>query len=825
METLKVIHLFTGIALLLLIGAFEKPVKRKRSFHTNPFNSLSKTALVLIGSLFISNKTLSQNTVQTLRGTIVDKISQSPLPGAVVILLNSNPLNASSADEEGRFKLNNVPVGKQSIKITFMGYKEVVMQNLSVNAGKELVLTIQMEEDIQTINEITVEAKIEKNKPLNEFSSVSSRAFSVEETQKFAAAVNDPARMATSFAGVLQAGDGSNFISIRGNSPNGLLWRMEGVEIPNPNHFSSASTSGGGVSILSSQLLGNSDFSTGAFAAEYGNALSGVFDLKLRKGNNQKREYTLQAGVMGIDAAAEGPIKKGYDGSYLVNYRYSTLNLLAKMGVPLGDAITNFQDLSYNISLPAGNLGVFSVFGFGGLSYQKTFAVADSLKWKEDSFKRYNGNFIANTGATGISHTKLFGNQSYLRTVLMGSGTENGYTSEKMQNDLSSMIKDYEERHLQSKFTVSSVYTRKFNSRNNIRTGIILNQLNYSIQQKDRVDTNALITRLLEKGNTQTANAFFQWNHKFTDKLTTNIGAHYFQLMLNNTWSLEPRASIKYDINPKHNISMGYGLHSQLQPLGVYFAREKQSDGTYTQPNKNLELSKAHHIVLGYDWNITSFSHIKTEVYYQHLFNIAISKDKNNTFSMLNAMDGYNTNPLSNNGLGKNYGVELTYERFMHNNLYYLLSASLYNSEYKAANGNWYSTRFNTNQAITFTIGKEWTLSEKRKSRVIGFNIKTMYMGGWRTTPIDIEKSKQKGETAYVTSRSFELQNPYYYRLDLRISLKRNYKHLTSTLALDLQNATNRKNVGGEYFDLNTNTIKYWYQAPLIPILSYKIEF
>lgn len=825
METLKVIHLLTGIALLILIGAFEKPVTRKQSLHSVSFYSLSKTLLLLFGFLLLSGSYKSQSKVQIVRGNIIDKISQSPLPGAVVMLLHSDPVNATSADEEGRFKLSNVPVGKQSLKITFMGYKEVFMQNLSVNSGKELVLTIQMEEDIQNISEVTVEAKIEKNKPLNDFSSVSSRAFSVEETQKFAAAINDPARMATSFAGVLQAGDGNNFISIRGNSPNGLLWRMEGVEIPNPNHFSSAGTSGGGVSILSSQLLGNSDFSTGAFAAEYGNALSGVFDLKLRKGNNQKQEYTFQAGFMGIDAAAEGPLKKGYDGSYLVNYRYSTLSLLSKIGVPLGDAITNFQDLSYNVSLPAGNAGVFSVFGFGGLSAQKTFAAADSVKWKEDSFKRYSGNFIANTGATGISHTKLFKNQSYLKTVLMGSGVENGYVSEKMQNDLSTMIKDYEEKFLQSKFTLSSVYTRKFNSRNNIRTGIILNQLNYRMTQKDQVDTNVLITRILEKGNTQTANAFFQWNHKFTDKLTTNIGAHYFQLALNNTWSLEPRASVKYDINPKHNISMGYGLHSQLQPLGIYFSRQQQSDGSSVQPNKNLELSKAHHIVLGYDWNITSFSHIKTEVYYQHLFNVAISKDKNNTFSVLNVYNGYNTEPLNNNGLGRNYGVELTYERFMHKNLYYLLAASLYNSEYRASNGNWYSTRYNTNQAITLTIGKEWTLSEKRKGRVIGFNIKSMYMGGWRTTPIDIDKSKQKGETVYVTSRSFELQNPYYYRLDLRVSLKRNYKHLTSTLALDLQNATNRKNVGGEYFDLNTNTIKYWYQAPLIPILSYRIEF
>ncbi len=312
----------------------------------------------------------SQSATQTVRGVITDKVSQSPIPGVIVKLVNSNPVMAVLTDAEGNFQLNNIPIGKQSLEISILGYKEVLLQNLTVNSGKELVLSIGLEEDIKDIKEIVIKAKIEKNKPLNEMSMVSTRTFSVEETQKFAAAVNDPGRMATSFAGVISAGDGSNLISIRGNSPNGLVWRMEGVEIPNPNHFSSVGTSGGGISILSAQVLSNSDFSTGAFASEYGNALSGVFDLKLRRGNNQKREYTAQIGLLGADISLEGPFKKGYRGSYLLNYRYSTLSILGKLGVPLGDAITNFQDISFNVYLPAKNFGDFSLFGFGGLSSQ-----------------------------------------------------------------------------------------------------------------------------------------------------------------------------------------------------------------------------------------------------------------------------------------------------------------------------------------------------------------------------------------------------------------------------------------------------------------------
>jgi hypothetical protein len=494
-----------------------------------------------IGFLLVGVIGYSQIT-QTIRGTVVDKISQTTLPGAVVFVVNSQPVIASTANEKGEFKLQNVLVGKQSLKISFMGYKLVTMQNLSVNAGKELVLNIQMEEDITQMNEVEVTAKTDKNKPLNEMSAVSTRAFSVEETQKFAAAVNDPARMATSFAGVVGGDDGNNHISIRGNSPNGLLWRMEGVDIPNPNHFSNVGTSGGGISILSAQLLNNSDFSTGAFAAEYGNALSGVFDLKLRKGNNQKREYTAQLGLLGADIALEGPFKKGYDGSYLVNYRYSTLSMLGKVGVPLGDAITNFQDLSFNISLPTKKLGTFGLFGFGGLSYQTTQAKQDSLLWKEDDFKRYTSKFYANTGAMGLTHVKLLKHQDYVRTVLAVSGTQNGYYQEKMQMNYTTFVRDYQQQFTQTKVTLSSTYTRKLNSSSNIRAGFILNQLGYNLLQKQLNDSSVFSEKINTSGTTQSAQLFFQWNYKLTPKLTSNIGLHYFQLFLNNSNSLEPRA-------------------------------------------------------------------------------------------------------------------------------------------------------------------------------------------------------------------------------------------------------------------------------------------
>ncbi len=781
-----------------------------------------KPLLFILIIILFSLQSKAQTLTQNIRGTIIDKVSQSPLPGATVVLLESDPLKGTSTDGEGKFTLQNVPVGKQGIKINFMGYKEILMRDLPLHAGKELVLTIQLEEDATLMQEVVIKAQVDKTKALNDMSTVSSRTFSVEETQKFAAAVNDPARMATSFAGVTQGDDGNNYISIRGNSPNGLLWRMEGVDIPNPNHFAGVGTSGGGISILSAQVMSNSDFSTGAFAAEYGNALSGVFDLKLRKGNDEKRENTIQIGVLGLDLASEGPFKKGYNGSYLINYRYSTLSILGQLGVPLGDGITNFQDLSFNIHLPTKKHGTFGIFGFGGLSDQNTKPKKDSLMWKEDSWYQYRSNFVANTGAVGFTHTKLFNNQSYLRTALVLSGTENAYDAEKLQTDYSNYDLEYKEAFTQSKIGLSSVYTKKFNAKSSIRTGVVLDKLNYDLEQKELDEADKLSTVLESTGETYTAQSFFQWKYMLSGKLTANIGIHYLQLFLNNSMSVEPRASMKYELNSKNNLTLGYGLHSQLQPIGVYFVKPL---GVAVSPNKDLELSKAHHLVLGHDLNINSYSHIKTEIYYQHLFDLPISTDMTKTFSIINSVDGFYLDPLTNKGLGRNYGLELTYERFLHKSLYYLFSGSLFQSQYKASNGKWYDTRFNTNYASSFTLGKEWDISKNNSSKMFGFNMKAIYSGGQRFTPIDLTSSILNDETQYITAETYTKQNPDYWRLDLRVSLKRNFRNMTSIWALDIQNSTNRKNVGGQYFDSNTGAVKYWYQTPLIPILSYKLEF
>lgn len=692
----------------------------------------------LLTGLFLPVLSFAQPLTQTVRGTAIDQSLQTPIPGATVVLLNTSPAQGALTDADGSFRLTGVGVGRQTLKISFVGYKDALLLNIVVDAGKELVLTIALQEAIGQLAEVTVKPTVEKDKPLNDMATVSARTFSVEETGRFAAAVNDPARMATAYAGVVGASDGNNTIVIRGNAPNGLLWRMEGVEIPNPNHFANVGAATGGISILSAQLLANSDFMTGAFPAEYGNALSGVFDLRLRRGNNQRAEHTIQAGVLGLDVSSEGPFRKGYKGSYLFNYRYSTLGLLSQLGLNIGTGVTTFQDFSFNIYLPTTKFGTFTLFGFGGLSGQNTDAVRDSTTWKSE-YDRYDERFAASTGAVGLTHSINIGRRAFLKTVSSGSGYRNQYRADYLSGAYAPEPR-YREQYTIIKSIISSTLTYKFNAQHTLRAGLIGAQIGYDLfrNEWDAERQRVLTTVRVSEQNTQTLQAFGQWNYRPSEQLTLNAGLHYLRLFLNGSDALEPRGSVQWAFRPGQSLSLGYGLHSQTQNPAVLFADQRIGDGAGPS-NRNLGFTRSHHLVLAYDRRLTDNLRLKAETYYQSLFNIPVSADTTDSFTLINYLDGLTTQRLVNTGTGRNYGLELTLEQFLNKGVYFLLSSSLYRSDYRGSDQVWRSSRFDGRHATSFLAGKEITTGSRGSFRngTVGLNVKLSYYGGYRETPID----------------------------------------------------------------------------------------
>jgi CarboxypepD_reg-like domain len=781
---------------------------------------------VLLLSSFIPILTLatSQSTqVQVIRGSIADATLKAPLEGANIVLLSLSPNLGTSSNAEGQFRIDAVPIGRHNLKVSFVGYKDLYLNNISVESGKETLLNIELEEDIQQANTVTIRAKSDKTKALNEFAAVSARQFSVEETRRFAASLYDPARMATAFAGVSSSGGDGNALVIRGNAPNGLLWRMEGVDVPNPNHFARVGTSGGGISILSAQLLSNSDFFTGAFPAEYGNALAGVFDIKLRKGNNEKREHTLAASIIGVDVATEGPFKKGYAGSYLINYRYGFLSLIQKLGLNVGDAPTEFQDLSFNINLPTKKLGQFSLFGFGGLSQQAIAAVPDSSLWKIDGDRRFGRLDASNTGAIGLTHSVLLGKKTAIKSIVALNGYAYREEDSRYERATQPLIFTRDNRFAEQNITFSIVANHKFSPQFSLRFGAYNSVKSFALRQREIV-SGKLTDRINNQGKTSLLNTFAQGKLRFSERLSLLMGVQIQHLYLNQKTALEPRAAWTWALSSKQSLALGYGLHSQIQPLGNYFARVVRGKDTVLV-NKNMGFTRAHHLVLAHNWQFVPNWNLKTELYYQRLFKAPITAGRATNFSLLNMDDDFTIDALENRGRGKNYGLELTLERYWTDQFYLLASLSLFESTYLASDGQWRNTRFNANTAATFLIGKEWTFKNRRNPSALGLDLRYSHAGGQRVVPIDLLKSRQQGRTITDPARIYDEKLPAFHRLDVQMEWRVQYPHLTGSTILGVQNATNHPNPIRQSYNAATKQIQYSYLAGIIPVLGYRVEF
>ncbi len=806
------------------------PTKEKIMFNEKQTSQYKKLFLFLFCCFLTSSTLFGQTPTQDIRGTIVDADTKIPLIGASVVLLGTEPLRGATSDIDGQFKITDVPVGRKDIQITYLGYDPVNIQSIQLTSGKELVLNIELLESAISMAEVVVKAKLDKAETLNEMATVSARSFSVEETARYASSFNDPARMAKNYAGVSGGGDDLlNEIVVRGNSPRGVLWRLEGIEIPNPNHFSSMGSTGGGISMLSSSTLANSDFYTGAFPSEFGNAVSGVFDLNLRRGNNEKREYAFMVGLLGLEAALEGPFYKGGKSSYLVNYRYSTLSALGAIGIDVvGDIFPSYQDLSFKVHMPTEKAGVFSLFGLGGNNVASYNPTPDSTRW-DDDFGNFGFVEKQTVGTVGLSHRIVLSDRSYLRTVVVGSvdNAEEEYFELNPENDYAKEIEE-KGKFINTTYRLSSTYNHKFNAKHTLRTGLIISQMEYDLKSEYFDDEEEVFYTIFDnKGAAQMYQAFAHWKFRLNNSVTFNSGVHYTNFALNGNQSIEPRAAVKWNFAPRQSISASVGLHSKPEHLSFYLVEEKTTGSERTTPNKGMDFIKSMHAVVGYDWQLSDQLRLKAEVYYQRLYDVPVVNDSTNNGSLLNAAsiwDVSRATDVVSEGTGYNYGIDLTLEKFFSNNYYFLLTGSLFDSKYSPLSGETFNTRYNSGYQLNLLGGKEFKVG-KEKQNIIGLNGKFLLAGGNRQTPIDLEASRLEGSTVRFTDRPFAEQFPAYYRFDLGVSYKINKKKMTHTISLDVQNVTNRLNTFFTYFDGDAGAVKTAYQTGLFPVFNYRIEF
>ncbi|RUT79952.1 TonB-dependent receptor [Ancylomarina longa] len=778
-------------------------------------------SLILILVLGIQTN-LSANTTQfyqTIRGKIIDTESKQSLIGANVVILNSNPFIGTASDINGNFRLDKVPVGRINLQITCLGYEPKIITNIEVGSAKEVILNIELIESVTKIGEIKVYPKTAKHETLNKMAVVSGQAFTVEETSRYAGAINDPARMVSGYAGVTGDAEGTNEIIVRGNSPKGIQWRLEGIEIPNPNHFADEGTTGGAISALNSFMLCKSDFYSGAFTAEYGNAYSGIFDIKLRSGNNAKHENSFALSSVGVDFSLEGPIHKNYSGSYLINYRYSSLGLLDKLGIMSFDGVPKYQDGSFKIVLPSQKTGTFTFWGLLGKS-----SIDAVEKTDDESLKLGEYQLNSNLGIIGLSNLLPVGKKSYLKNTIAWSANKIQNKS-KLLGDNNSMFVAVNENYQKSYLKYVSTFNTKLNAKHSLKIGLVYTNLSYNVKNINDLKNSGISTVSLNSdGSSQLFQSFVSWKYRITSNLSVISGVHSTYFQLNKDYSIEPRLGMKFQFLPNQSISLGIGMHSKIESISTYFVQLTDAKNNIYTPNSDLKMSKARHYVLGYNNQLGRNLHLKIEAYYQDLYNLAVENNPNSRIVLQDLNSGLAKYDFVNKGRGKNYGLELTLERFFHNNFYYLLTGSLYEAKFTALDGVERNSRYNGKFAANILIGKEFKTSSKGQN-TLGLNGKISFRGGQYYTPVDLKKSQDAGETIYTDNSSFSKRGDNIFILNASVNYKINHKKTQHEFKLEIQNASNHKAKIMERYNEATHLIEDADQLSLLPVLSYTLHF
>lgn len=476
-----------------------------------------------------------------------------------------------------------------------------------------------------------------------------------------------------------------------------------------------------------------------------------------------------------------------------------------------------FDDLSFKLNFPTANAGVFSLWGIGLIDHSGQTAKTDSLQWEYESER--NEQDVNNAiGAFGVNHKLNIKNNAYLKTSLAATVSSLTFNTDRLDENLQltplNTIKD-----IHWNYIFSSFLNKKFSSRHTNKTGIKITGLKYDLLLKDALNRPKLETLTDESGFSALLAAYSSSSFNLSDAWTLNLGIHAQLFTLNNHSAVEPRAGLRWKFRPDHSAGLSYGLHSRLEMLHYYFTKS----ATGELINKNLDFTRVHHLIATYDWNISGDYHLRIEPYIQQLFRVPVIADS--SFSFINLQrDWFISDRLENTGKGLNYGIDLTFEKYMSQGYYYMLTASLFDSRYKAGDGIWRHTRYNRSYIFNLLTGKEWMLGRSRQN-IFNANIRRSYQGGDRYSPVDWAASQEAEDVVYLEKDAFSKQYAPAFLCHFTVSYKLNRKNRSHEFALKVINATMSREYFGHKYNLKTHQIDLDQEFIMIPNISYKIEF
>ena len=774
---------------------------------------------------------------QTIKGSVTDAITGETLIGAAVKVAELKDVGGIT-NIDGEFSITITQPGRYTIETSYMGYEPSVLKEVLVAGAKDVVLDITLRESSTDMNEVVIKPRVNKESTVNPTALVGGMMLSMEEASRYAGGYNDPARLVTAFAGVAGQGDG-NGISVHGNAPQFMQYRLEGVEIFSPNHFADLYSAGFGmVSALNSNVITNSDFFVSTFNSSYNNALSGVFDVRMRAGNNSKFEDGVQVGSVGIEWTSEGPISKKNNSSFIFNYRYGFSTIARKLKlIDTYGSQYDFQDLSFKLNFPTKKAGTFSAFALGFID--KSWDVELDIKDIHSIYDASDQEGSLYNALLGASHKIHFDNKWTWRTTAAYNMQHNkvdmeywGLHFDANHKPIGFEGKDYPFSYLkqnEDRAVFNTELSKQVTPRWLLQLGGEYSHRFFDLNFRTAENVYEPVSPTpyyATKDNTGLASIFWSNLWKPTDNLSFNLGLSGSYFLLSKDFSIEPRASMKWEPGKRHSISLGYGLHSMIEKLDAYFFRN--ADGTMA--NKDLGLSKAHHLLTTYMYKFTDNLNLRFNAYYQYGFDTPVGIN-GSTFCTVNRLFNYIEEPLVNEGNTRNYGADITLEHYMSRGFYGQVNGSLFKSEYRGLDKKWRNQLYDRGYMVKVLGGKEWMIG-KRKQDVFNVSVKYTLQGGLRHTPIDVDAMKANvaagiinDQPIYKEDEAMTLQFDPTSILDLTVSYKINRKNVGHTIAFEGVNILQHETPYAVHYDLGTGQLRVDKSGISLPNIYYRIDF
>ena len=779
--------------------------------------------LYIVNTFYIS---IAQQGVIT--GFVKDAISGEPLTGVTVKLLkDSSVVKAVFTDQQGKYKIEHISPGIYRLEALLMGYEPFVADRIVVSGRQVVQLDIMLEPRSQSLSTVTIRVKMEKIPVAG-----SSVVFDLEETERFAGSRGDPARMASTYAGVVINNDASNDLIVRGNSPLGVLWRLENVDIPNPNHFGVPGARGGPLSMIAPQILANSVFYAGGFPPRFGNSIAAVFDLAMRRGNTERHQFQGEFGFLGVRALSEGPINRDKNSSYLVNYRYSTVAIFHLLGIDIGtDAVPRYQDLAFKFYFP-GTKASLSIWGLGGTS---KIDIIKSNKTDPEDIDLYGAvdldeYYRTRAGIMGIKLTMPAGKQGKIEADLVASNEMQRNHQLRIYRRVltDTIIVDSLKSYLLYRFNYDRLasyirWQKKLSGTTSVLIGADASLYFANLYDSIYRDyLNGFEVRQVYSGKFWLTKHYVELHWK-RGKTKVVGGLHSMYFSLPSRTSLEPRLSVQFDLLDNLTAHVSTGIYAQTMPFYIYTARTLTDSGYYYL-NTNVDFMKSAHFISGIKGQRGPWKFI-VEGYYQYLFDVPV-EEKPSSYSIVN--EGYDLNrfwpnKLVNEGVARNMGIDLAVEYFFHKGIYSLTAISLYDSKYRGSDGRWYNTVYNGRFAFKQVVAWEKTFQKGKTTYTPMIGLRFTILGNKRYSPIDTAQSLAKGEIVYIDSLAYTLQLPPYKRFDIKLRVRIDRSKLGHEIGLDLVNVFGWKNVFTIVYTGGTPPLRYSYQLGFMPIFYYRI--